>query len=208
MTVSEEKKRIRREMKQAREKLSPEQISSFSKILADRLLATDAYRRARTIYVYLSYSKEVRTEKIIRKALEDGKRVAAPKICGREMVFYRIKGLEGLEKNALGIPEPADCSEPVTDEQALVVVPGLAFDRQGSRIGYGGGYYDRYFAGNKRGKNCPPDHPARDQQGGNGGLFFAALCYDFQLVDRLPADERDITMDLVIPVNGEAVTVS
>ena len=168
--------------------LTEEEREYFSDILSGKFLALEDYRKADTLYVYLSANQEVRTDKIIRQAWADGKRVAAPQVRGREMDFCLIDSLESMTTGAYGIPEPGSEAVPVCDDNALVLMPGLAFDRNGRRLGYGGGYYDRYLS----------RHP---------GHRLVALCYDFQVLDSIPVTESDIPVDLLIPVSGEIIRI-
>ena len=95
------------------------------------------------------------------------------------MEFIYLDDLSAVANNSYGIPEPV-ADEPVArDKDALVLMPGLAFDKMGHRVGYGGGYYDRYLA-------AEPGHP------------LVALCYDFQMFDKLETEEFDIPVDMVL----------
>ena len=108
-----------------------------------------------------------------------GKRVAVPKVYGDEMKFIYLDDLTQIAKGYAGIPEPV-ADEPVAcDRNALVLMPGLAFDHQGHRIGYGGGFYDKFLA-------KEPNHPT------------LALCYDFQMLPALETDDFDIPVDCVL----------
>ena len=135
--------------------------------------------RARSIYGYLPYNQEVRTLSILERALREGKRVAVPKCCGNEMRFIWMEDLSMVEKGYAGIPEPIADFPIADDEEALVLMPGLAFDREGHRIGYGGGFYDRFLA-------REANHPT------------LALCYDFQVFDRLETEVFDIPVDKIL----------
>jgi 5-formyltetrahydrofolate cyclo-ligase len=116
---------------------------------------------------------------MLEQALKDGKQVAVPKVYGDEMKFILMEDLSAVEKGYAGIPEPV-ADEPVAcDEMALVLMPGLAFDPQGHRIGYGGGFYDKFLA-------KEPNHPT------------LALCYDFQMLQELETEEFDIPVDQVL----------
>lgn len=173
------KKSLRRMVREKKRAMREAQIREKSDALARRFLGTEAYRNARSLYGYCSYNQEVRTFPVLEQALRDGKRVAVPKCYGPEMRFIWITDLNNLEKNAMGIPEPM-ADEPVADDEtALVLVPGLVFDPAGNRIGYGGGYYDRFLA-------REPEHPT------------IALCFDFQITDRLETDEYDVPVDMIL----------
>jgi 5-formyltetrahydrofolate cyclo-ligase len=159
--------------------MTPEQIQQKSAAMASDFFATEEYRNARSIYGYLPYNQEVRTVPILEQALRDGKRVAVPKCYGDEMRFIWMKDLSAVEKGYAGIPEPIAGGPVADDEEALVLMPGLAFDREGHWIGYGGGFYDKFLA-------RETNHPK------------VALCYDFQVLDHLETEEFDIPVDKVL----------
>ena len=172
-----DKKSLRREVSARKRGLTEEQIREASRDLTEQFLAHPLYREATSIYAYLSYNQEVRTEALIAAALQDGKQVAVPKVFGAEMRFLWIDKNSVIETGYKGIPEPVS-GEPADDPGALVLMPGLAFDPSGRRMGYGGGFYDRFLAAES--------HPT------------IALCYDFQLLDALPTEEHDIPVDAVL----------
>lgn len=174
-----DKKALRAQIRQKKREMTPQQIAEKSQALLLQLLETEQYRRARTVYGYLPYNQEVRTVPVLQQALKDGKRVAVPKVMGEDMVFIYLEDLSRVAAGYGGIPEPV-ADEPVAaDPHALVLMPGLAFDAQGRRIGYGGGFYDRFLS-------REPEHPT------------VALCYDFQMFTRLETEEFDIPVDLVL----------
>lgn len=174
-----DKKALRREIAAQKRAMSPEQIEEASRRLAEQLFATEAYQNAQSIYGYLSYNQEVRTHAILQRAMIDGKRVAVPKVFGDEMRFIWMEDLSLVAPGYFDIPEPIADGPIADDDLALVLMPGLAFDHEGHRIGYGGGFYDRYLA----------DHPDHK---------LVALCYDFQLMDHLDTENHDIPVNLVI----------
>lgn len=177
-----DKKALRLLIREKKRTLSQKQILEASLRLADLFVQTKQYKEAKTLYGYLPYNQEVRTELVLEKALADGKCVAVPKVYGDEMRFIYIQDFTRLEKSSLGIPEPIDDGPIALDCDALVLMPGLAFDMQGHRIGYGGGFYDRFLA-------KEPCHPT------------IALCYDFQMFQELEADAFDIPVDRVLWTN-------
>ena len=174
-----DKKALRREIGEKKRAMTIEQIELASQRLAQKLFATEAYQKAQSIYGYLSYNQEVRTEGILRQAFMDGKRVAVPKVFGDEMKFLWIESLSMIAPGYYNIPEPIADGPVANDELALILMPGLAFDPKGHRLGYGGGFYDRYLAEHH-------DHK------------LVALCYDFQMFDHLETEAHDIPVDLVI----------
>lgn len=173
------KQELRQAIRARKRAMTEEDILRRSKILAEKFTRSNAYRAAKTIYGYLPYNQEVRTVPMLRRALEEGKRVAVPKVYGDDMKFIYLDDLSQVAKGYAGIPEPVADGPVAQDETALVLMPGLAFDRAGHRIGYGGGFYDKFLA-------REPHHPT------------VALCYDFQVMDRLETEEFDIPVDLVI----------
>ena len=174
-----EKSEIRREIREQKRRLTPAQIEKASAALAEQLCSHPLYLAARSVYGYLSYNQEVRTVPMLEQALRDGKKVAVPKCYGDEMKFIYLDDLTKVAKGYAGIPEPI-ADEPVAhDETALVLMPGLAFDPQGHRIGYGGGFYDKFLS-------REPNHPT------------LALCYDFQMLPHLDTEEHDIPVDTVL----------
>lgn len=173
-----DKTALRAEIRAKKRALTEEQINSASEKLGRALRENALYQQAGSIYGYLPYNQEVRTVPMLRQAILDGKRVAVPKVYGDTMRFIWLTDLDKTAPGAFGIPEPIADGPVADDKNALVLTPGLAFDRQGHRCGYGGGFYDKFFAAEP--------HPA------------LALCYDFQLFAHLEAEEFDIPVDEVL----------
>ena len=174
-----DKNALRAMIREKKRQMTESEIRSRSEKLSALLLETEAYRQAKTIYGYLSYNQEVRTVPMLEQALADGKRVAVPKVYGEEMKFIYLTDLSQVSAGYAGIPEPISDGPVADDETALVLMPGLVFDPQGHRIGYGGGFYDKFLS-------REPRHPT------------VALCYDFQMVDQLETERFDIPVDLVL----------
>ena len=174
-----DKKALRKEIREKKRAMTVRQIEEASKQLGILFTETAQYKEAKTIYGYLPYNQEVRTVPILQKAIADGKRVAVPKVYGEEMRFIYMTDLTQVENGYAGIPEPIADGPVADDARALVLMPGLAFDSQGHRIGYGGGFYDRFLA-------QEPEHPT------------VALCYEFQMLPNLETEEFDIPVDCVL----------
>ena len=174
-----EKNERRRFIRDKKRSMTPTEIEKKSRRLAELFFASAAYRDAETIYGYLPYNQEVRTVPMLEQALRDGKKVAVPKCCGDTMRFICLTDLTQVEKGYAGIPEPIADGPIARDKTALVLMPGLAFDPTGRRIGYGGGFYDRFLAEE-------PEHPT------------LALCYDFQMLPELQTEEFDIPVDTIL----------
>lgn len=174
-----DKKELRAQIRALKRAMTEEQIVQSSARLGELFVQTDQYKQAKTIYGYLPYNQEVRTVPMLEQALRDGKKVAVPKCYGDEMRFIYMDDLSKVEAGYANIPEPI-ADDPVADDKtALVLMPGMAFTKNGDRMGYGGGFYDKFLA-------AEPDHPT------------VALCYAFQMVESLPTEEYDIPVDCVL----------
>ena len=173
------KQELRRAIRERKRAMTEEEIVERSNALAEKFYNSPAYQAASTIYGYLPYNQEVRTVPMLQRALDDGKRVAVPKVYGEEMRFIYLEDLTQVSKGYAGIPEPIADAPVAEDQRALVLMPGLAFDPQGHRIGYGGGFYDKFLA-------KEPHHPT------------LALCYEFQMQVHLDTEEFDIPVDTVL----------
>lgn len=173
------KQELRRAIRERKRAMTEEEIVERSNALAEKFYNSPAYQAASTIYGYLPYNQEVRTVPMLQRALDEGKRVALPKVYGEEMRFIYLEDLTQVSKGYAGIPEPIADAPVAEDQQALVLMPGLAFDPQGHRIGYGGGFYDRFLA-------KEPHHPT------------LALCYEFQMQAHLDTEEFDIPVDTIL----------
>jgi 5-formyltetrahydrofolate cyclo-ligase len=175
------KRSIRRSMLAHRKSLTPEEFRSASLRIQKSFLETVNYSRACSIIVYSPIHQEVDTELIVRSALESGKRVAFPVVVGHELVFREVQDISSLQRGAFGILEPCPTGKVVVPEDSdILILPGIAFDLNGHRIGYGKGYYDKTL------------HRIE----GHGKIV--GLCYDFQLVDEILGEAHDVKMDLII----------
>ncbi|MGG0274027.1 5-formyltetrahydrofolate cyclo-ligase [Bacillus rhizoplanae] len=180
--MKEEKKRLRKEILQRMNALSEEQYTTLSEKIADSLYKQQEWIAAQTIGITLSMEREVNTYAIIEKAWEEGKAIVVPK-CNREtrtMTFHQITNFEQLETVYMNLrePDPSITEEVSAEEIDLLLVPGVAFTRKGERVGYGGGYYDRYLV-NYKGKTL-------------------SLVFDFQIVSHIPVEPFDKTVQKII----------
>ena len=174
------KKEMRAAIRAKKRAMTEGQIVSASARLGEQFRQSGLYKNAKTIYGYLPYNQEVRTVPMLEQAIRDGKAVAVPKCYDRDMRFIYISDFDKeVAPGYAGIPEPIADGPVADDKTALVLMPGMAFDPKGHRIGYGGGFYDRFLAEE-------PDHPT------------LALCYGFQMVDHLETEEFDIPVDMVL----------
>lgn len=184
-----DKPQLRRTMLDARENLTPEQVKALSLAAQDRVLSLPAWGSAQCVLLYRAFRNETDTALLLDKALSQGKQVLLPRCVQGEkgrMELAPITCLQDIRPGAFGIgePDPATCSPIHECAPDLAVIPGVAFDRQGRRLGFGGGFYDRFFSG----ETCAPDLST---------TLLAGLAYDFQIVESLPADPWDMNVHLI-----------
>lgn len=151
--IREHKNALRNKYKQLRREMSEAEKSSRDERIMSRLLYLPSYKRCDTLLTYVSTDIEVDTIKLIKRALKDGKRVAVPRCVKgtRDMIFYVINSFGDLEKGSFSVmePMPKRCGKLKKFDGALCIVPALAYDRYGYRLGYGKGYYDRFLSAHK-----------------------------------------------------------
>lgn len=177
--MAEDKNSIRKEVLEARKRVPELMITQRSGIICKKLVQTEAYKKAKSIWTYVSMPREVQTFPLIEAAWEDGKKVAVPKVVGSDTLqFIELTSYDQLEEGYFHVLEPTS-GDRAEDESALIVMPGVAFDLSGNRIGYGKGFYDRFLISH-------PTHPT------------AAFSFDFALRDHIPAEEHDQKPDLII----------
>ena len=176
-----EKKRLRKEIIEKRDSIGRNEFESKSASIKRNVLSLKEWDEAKVVYTYASMRNEPDTMELIQTALDSGKKVCVPKIFGKEMRFIPIKSSDDLKKGTWGIPEPDDTGV-YEDTPGFMLVPGILFGEDFNRIGYGAGYYDRYFDGRKE----------------DDGWFLVALAYDFQIRHEIPREEFDIYMDMII----------
>lgn len=174
----ETKKDIRKRVLSYRDSMDKKDREESSRKIQNCVLTHPFFLQANIIYCYVDYRNEVETKSIITKAWELGKLVAVPKIEGEEMKFYYISDFSDLKEGYRGILEPAN-NVPAEDTHALVIMPGVAFDRKRNRIGYGKGFYDKFL----------DKHPS---------YHTIALAFECQLLDEIDADELDYRPEVLI----------
>jgi 5-formyltetrahydrofolate cyclo-ligase len=178
-----DKNYIREKIKMKRNSLSNIERKALDDIISQKVLSSREYREARNLFIFVSFGTEVDTHRIIKRALKDGKNVSVPKTISRErgMAAVRIRRFDELKIGAYGILEPENMDSRVKESAIdLCYVPGIAFDRSGGRVGYGGVYYDRFL------KLTGSDSKK------------IALAYSFQILDKVPREEHDILVDSII----------
>jgi len=180
MQAHDNKQHIRKDIAALKKRLSEEKSVELSQKICDRLIKTDFFQKAGCIALYYAMDDEVRTSDLIDKWCEK-KKIALPVICGENINFHEFKGKEFLSVSASGISEP-DSTEAISPEEIdLFVVPGVAFDHECNRLGRGKGFYDKYMADVKK--------------------PMIGICFDFQLIETIPAEKHDIKMSMIITEN-------
>lgn len=148
--IREYKSELRKKVRRQREEMSPEKKAVLDNELLKNILKLKQYKSNSTILTYVSTKIEVDTFGLINQALKDGKRLAVPRCIdnSREMEFYYINSIDQLEPRTFGVLEPVkEQCELLTDySKGLCIIPGLVFDFEGYRLGYGKGYYDRFLS--------------------------------------------------------------
>ncbi len=195
--LNEEKKIIRKRIINLIKSRTEEELESFSIKISENAAALDAWRESDCILTFLSMKGEFNTEHLISRAQSEGKCIAVPRMEGKHINFYKIFNPDAginldiysdMVVNKFGIREPADDLSRVypgdyPGNKFLIVVPGLAFDREKNRLGKGGGYYDRYIAELQRsGKN----------------YTLTGMCFEFQLIKKIPSGIFDKRVDIIV----------
>lgn len=179
------KRELRKQYREIRNRLSDKERKSESRMVCGMLIENAMYRTSGAVFCYLSYGSELETDSLIQRALSDSKVVAVPVIKGNEMVFCRIYSDTEYRLNGYGISEPVveEIMEPETLASVLMILPGLCYDNFKGRIGYGGGYYDRYLAKHRS----------------NARFQTVSLALSCQFFDGcIPMEEHDIRPDEII----------
>ncbi len=172
---------LRRKMLESRKALCVEDFMVKSQMIQQRLISTKEFSHAGVLALYFPIQNEVDTHQIIDFCLNSGKKVLLPAVSDGGLLFRELKELSDLQKGKFGILEPTASSEAFVPEIAdLIVLPGIAFDLKGHRVGYGKGYYDKSV------------HHLE----GLGKLV--GICYDFQLVEKIAGEPHDVKVDMII----------
>lgn len=154
--------------------------------ICENLICSDVYLDAKQVLFYAALDDEINVDECINDALMLGKKVALPRCINSngDMKFYFINSLDELESGHFGVREPKEDSknEVLNYESTICIVPGVAFDKKGYRLGYGKGYYDRFLK--------------------KSTALSVGLCYNELVNDKLPIDEYDIAVDYIVDENG------
>lgn len=180
----EEKRRLRKRMREMR-RACPAR-AALNRELAEYFIQSEIYQKAEQLLLYCSFDAEADTYALQQRALADGKEVYLPRCVPNTNLlrFYRVFSLEELQADAFGIPAPAENSERLftAGKNAVCVVPGLAFSKEGDRLGYGRGYYDTFLE--------------------KIDVCTVGFCYGFQITEHIPTEPHDKRMQYICTERG------
>lgn len=192
--ISRSKRTARNNMRSIIAAVPREKRSEWSARIAGHVISLPEWKESQTVLAFLPMEDEVDTTGILEKAFSEQKTVAVPRMHPDHLQFHKISSLTGpWEHHPFGVRQPP-ATLPVVDpcddasEQVLVITPGLCFDRRGGRLGFGKGYYDRVLSSCRRERS--------------GKVFFAAVSFSIQLVDKVPVGPHDCSVDAVITERG------
>ncbi len=174
------KNELREKMRAMRRSMTTDEVKEKSAQIQKRLFGFEKYVNAETVMLYISAFKEPSTTEIIAAALNSGKKVIVPvsDTQTETIILSYLKDMSDLQKGTYGIFEPKIITPADAADIDFILIPGLAFDKRGNRMGFGKGYYDKLLC--------------------NTAAEKTALCYEFQLFDAIPAKEHDVPMNTII----------
>lgn len=178
------KRRLRREVLSLRDAMPEPERVRRSRAIAERLLGLPEIADARTVLTFSSFGSEVDTGPIVDGLIAVGVDVALPRIEGDRLVPVGYRPGDGLTVARFGAREPSAGTVVPGDRIDVVVAPGVAFDRAGGRVGYGGGYYDRFL------------------RGLSGRPFVVAVAFSLQVVEEVPTGHIDLPVDAIVTEHG------
>ncbi len=172
----DEKQELRQKIIRFRKMMPESDFVTKSSKICSKLLENQKYSDSKVIYCYASVNKEVDLTEFIKQAILDNKIIAFPKVKDKNIIFYEVSSLEDLEPGYFNIPEPLETT--LAKQGDFVIVPGVAFSKKRERLGYGGGFYDRFLEKNH--------------------IYTIGVAYDFQVIDELPIEKHDKVLDEII----------
>lgn len=183
--MNDDKRELRSRLKRLRGQFSEEQTAESSRKISEYILACDAYRKAQCIMGYLAFGREISVDAVLRQALADGKTVCVPRIISAsEFEAARLERFGGFISDRYGIRSaPAEAQALAPGEISLIIVPGVAFGRDGTRMGMGAGYYDRFLSR-------------------AAGAVTIGAAYEALLQDTLPAGRHDVPVQFIASESG------
>ena len=195
MNIEEEKSKIRKEIKRRRMSLSAEVLAKIEKELPEFIASIDdeelseKLKSAKRIALYRSFKGEVPVDGLAKSFMEKGITCCFPRVEDEDMVFCDCKGLgkDEFEESPLGIREPLRSKKPVDPKDIdVVVLPAVAYNEEGTRLGMGGGFYDRFIGA------LGSDRP-----------YLLGICYEFQICSDVPGTDNDISADFIAVIPEE-----
>lgn len=173
------KKEIRDIVLDIRKSFDSDYLNTLSTVICNRVIKQNLYINCKDIVLYMPINNEVNLDLLMKDAISHCKNIWLPKIIDKHMKFYKYDGDTTLTEGKYGILEPVSDEVLEPDEDTLIIMPGVAFSEDMGRIGYGGGYYDRYLS----------TYPC---------CKTIAVCYNFQVMPMVPMDDHDIRPDMII----------
>lgn len=180
------KQQLRKLVRERLDNLTKKSIEIQSDNVYTTILNLNQFHNSNNIALYMSMDKEIDTNKLLQKAFDLKKSVFIPRVNGDVMNMIKINDTKNLIKNKFGIWEPSNSADVNTPDYSLdlIIVPALAFDNLGNRLGHGKGYYDKYFESYEQKYNSIP--------------LLVGIAFDEQLVDNVPVTDSDVKMDMVV----------
>lgn len=189
--VQNAKSALRKTVLAYREAMDADTRNALSLAIFEELLRLDCYRSSSVVLAYVGFGSELQTDAFVRRVLDDGKVLLLPRVNGEErrLDLLEVKNpAEDLEAGTWGIrePNPDLCPRAEPERIDFALIPGVAFDTRGARLGYGGGFYDKLLAG------CTEPRP-----------WLVAAAFEFQVVEEVPLEEHDLRVDLIVTEGGK-----
>lgn len=181
------KKNIREEIIDKRNNLILDIKQNYDSLIFEEIINSEIYKKSKKIFTYISFGSEVDTIKLIKYSFSNNKEVYVPKINKqiKDMIALKIHNFNNMSVDKWGIIEPKSVDKAnIGTDFDLIIMPGIAFDKQGNRIGYGGGYYDKYISKLNNASNL------------------LALAYDFQIIQDIESESHDIKVDFILTNKG------
>ncbi len=175
-----EKESVRKSFLDCRRQLDLSMYSDLSQRAQRQLIDSELFFRAKSLALYSPINNEVATEQIFSAARGQNKQVFYPRVVGEDLEFLEVNAIDNLVPGSFGVAEPESGRKISIAELDLLIVPGVAFDMRGHRLGYGGGFYDRQLTDISR------------------GTTLVGLCFEVQLCDWLPTEEHDQALDYIV----------
>jgi len=185
------KKKIRAKLLNKRDLIPPDEKVLKERAIEKGLFSLDVFRKAKSILLYVSFRSEVDTTRFLHDILSLGKKLILPVVDpgNKVLKLYEIRDTSELKPGYMGIPEPlvSEDRRVMLKEIDLVIIPGTGFDTKGTRLGYGGGYYDRLLG-----------YESRELSKGEHHIMTIALAFEEQMGEEIPAEAHDINVDIIV----------